>query len=78
MTPIFETVKEQMDQMVKIDLTKLEYLNSSGIKSIVSFVMGKDPKYKIIFIADSGKIWQKTSLEVIKSLDENNIVIETR
>ncbi|MCP3873542.1 MAG: hypothetical protein GY699_10365, partial [Desulfobacteraceae bacterium] len=30
MTPIFETVKEQMDQMVKIDLTKLEYLNSSG------------------------------------------------
>lgn len=76
LTDFFETAKEQMDHLVKIDFTELEFLNSSGIKCIVTFVMDKNPDSKIVFITDNTKTWQKTSLEVIQSLDEENILIE--
>lgn len=76
LTPFFDLAKDQMDQTIRIDFRGLEFLNSSGIKCIVSFVMDKKPGSKIIFITDSGKTWQKTSLEVIQSLDEENIFIE--
>lgn len=76
LTPFFETAKEQMDQVIRIDFTNLEFLNSSGIKCIVSFVMDKKPGTQIVFVTDSDKTWQKTSLEVIQSLDEENIFIE--
>lgn len=76
LTAFFELAKEQMDQIIKIDFSKLEFLNSSGIKCIVTFVMDKKPDSKIVFITDSNKTWQRTSLEVIQSLDEDNISIE--
>ncbi|MFH2091925.1 MAG: hypothetical protein ABIJ31_06145 [Pseudomonadota bacterium] len=76
LTDFFEQAKEQMDQIIKINFTELEFLNSSGIKCIVSFVMDKNPDSKIVFITDRSKTWQKTSLEVIQSLDEDNIAIE--
>ena len=72
----FETAKAQMDQSIRIDVSNLEFLNSSGIKCIVAFVMDKKPGSKIIFITDNGKTWQQTSLEVIQSLDEDNISID--
>ena len=76
LTGFFEAAKQQMDTVVKIDFTGLEFLNSSGIKCIVTFVMDKKPDSKIIFITDNSKTWQKTSLEVIQSLDEDHILIE--
>ncbi|MCD4676821.1 MAG: hypothetical protein K8S18_12625 [Desulfobacula sp.] len=76
LTQFFELAKEQMDQRIKINFTDLEFLNSSGIKCIVSFVMDKKPGSKIVFITDNSKTWQRTSLEVIQSLDEDNISIE--
>ena len=76
LTPFFDLAKDQMDDIIRIDFTGLEFLNSSGIKCIVSFVMDKKPGSKITFITDQGKTWQKTSLEVIQSLDEDNISIE--
>lgn len=76
LTEFFELAKSQMDQVIKIDFTELDFLNSSGIKCIVTFVMDKNPNSKIVFITDSTKTWQKTSLEVIQSLDEENISIE--
>lgn len=76
LTPFFDLAKDQMDDIIRIDFTGLEFLNSSGIKCIVSFVMDKKPGSKIIFVTDPGKTWQKTSLEVIQSLDEDNISIE--
>lgn len=76
LTDFFETAKRQMDKVIKIDFTQLEFLNSSGIKCIVTFVMDKNPDSKIVFITDSSKTWQRTSLEVIQSLDEDNISID--
>lgn len=76
LTPFFNKIKTQMGNRVKLDFSLLEFLNSSGIKCIVSFVMGKHPGTQVIFVTDPGKTWQKTSLEVIQSLDEDNIFIE--
>jgi len=76
LTPFFDLAKAQMDDVIRMDFTSLEFLNSSGIKCIVSFVMDKKPGSKIIFVTDRNKTWQKTSLEVIQSLDEDNISIE--
>ncbi len=76
LTQFFETAKDQMDEIIRIDFKELEFLNSSGIKCIVTFVMDKNPGSKIVFITDSSKTWQRTSLEVIQSLDEDNISIE--
>ncbi|MCG8632565.1 MAG: hypothetical protein MI863_01995 [Desulfobacterales bacterium] len=78
LTPFFRAAREQMGETVKIDFTELEFLNSSGIKHIVSFVMDKKPGASIIFITDTTKTWQRTSLEVIQSLDEDSISIEER
>ncbi len=76
LTPFFDRAKDEMDEIIRIDFTGLEFLNSSGIKCIVSFVMDKKPGSRITFVTDRGKTWQKTSLEVIQSLDEENISIE--
>jgi hypothetical protein len=76
LTPFFDTVKNLMEDKVRLDVSSLEFLNSSGIKCIVSFVMEKKPGTRIIFVTDPDKTWQKTSLEVIQSLDEDHILIE--
>ena len=57
LTPFFTTAKQQMDQVVQLDFRDLEFLNSSGIKCIVSFVMDKKPGASIVFITDSSKTW---------------------
>ncbi len=76
LNPFFKEVIQQMDGDVRLDFTCLEYLNSSGIKCIVSFVLSKPDDHRITFIVDKKKSWQKTSFEVIQSLDEDNIFIQ--
>ncbi len=76
LTDFFRQARDQMDETIRIDFTGLNFLNSSGIKCIVTFVMEKSPDTKIVFVTDSSKTWQRTSLEVIQSLDEDNIAIE--
>ncbi len=77
LTPFFDKIKNQMDDVIRLDFTRLDFLNSSGIKCIVSFVMDKNPGTRVVFVTAPDKTWQKTSLEVIQSLDEDNISIES-
>lgn len=76
LTPFLSQVADQMGDKVRLDFSKLDFLNSSGIKCLVSFVLEKPPEAKVIFITDSAKTWQKTSFEVIQSLDEDSVLIE--
>lgn len=78
LTPFFRSIIEQMGQTIAFDFTQLDFLNSSGIKCIVSFVMEKDPDAHVTFYIDSHKTWQRKSLEVIQSLDEDSITIEDK
>ncbi len=64
-----------MEDKVTLDFSELEFINSSGIKCIVSFILEKDESSKVIFLIDSSKSWQEKTLEVIQSLDEDNIEI---
>jgi len=76
LVPFFDEIIKQMDGPIRLDFTCLDYLNSSGIKCIVSFVLSKQENHQVIFMVDREKSWQKTSFEVIQSLDEDNILIE--
>ncbi len=76
LTPFFNKIIEQMDGTVKVNFTQLNFLNSSGIKCIVSFVMNKKSDDQVVFLTDKGKTWQKTSLAIIKSLDDEHVTIE--
>jgi len=76
LNPFFEDIASQMTKTVRLDFTLLEYLNSSGIKCIVSFVLSRPDNSQVIFVVDNNKSWQKTSFEVIQSLDEENISIQ--
>lgn len=77
LNPFFNKVLTQMDNSVRIDITELDFLNSSGIKVFVSFIMKKQPDAKVIIKVDKSKTWQMTSVEVVQSLDENNIILES-
>ena len=76
LTPFFDKIMEQMGEQVKFDVTRLFFLNSSGIKCIVRFIVNKNPDAKVIFITDKEKTWQRTSLSIIQTLDKKNISIE--
>jgi hypothetical protein len=75
LNPFFGKAIEQMGDVVKIDLTKLAFINSSGIKSLISFVMGRKEDSSVEFHVDHEKTWQTTSIETVKSLDEEHITI---
>ena len=73
LTPFFTSVIEQMNDAVVCDLTELEFINSSGIKCIVSFILERDFESKVTFKLDVSKSWQLKTMEVIQSLDEEKI-----
>ena len=75
LNPFFENVISQMNDSVILDVQELEFMNSSGLKAIITFVMNRKKDSKLIIKVDMDKTWQKTSLKVVASLD-SNIIIE--
>lgn len=71
LTPFFNKVLIQMDGNIVIDLRYLEYLNSSGIKPIIGFLMSRNPDWHVKIKSDPKSTWQRTSLKVLASLDDN-------
>ena len=74
--PFFEKVKDQMGDYVNIDIKNLTYLNSSGIRALIHFLLERQPETKIIFIIDKDSFWQHNSLEVIREIDLVHITIQ--
>lgn len=74
--PFFEKVLLQKFKLLIIDMGNLEYLNSSGIKCLLDFIKAKSPNSKVIIKTDFKKTWQKKSMAVVQSLDEDNISLE--
>lgn len=73
LVPFFKNIILQMEEMVYIDVRKLEYLNSAGIECILEFIINRKPGTKIVIKIDKLKNWQKGAVDVIKSLDEKHI-----
>ncbi len=59
---------------VKVDITQLSFLNSSGIKEFVNWVMGlskvsPDKQYTIEIITNPDQIWQESSISTLVYLN---------
>jgi hypothetical protein len=65
---------------VKVDVTELAFLNSSGIKEFLSWILRRnripaDKKYKINFLFDPAVAWQPITLPRLRDLDPTGIVL---
>ena len=64
---------------VNADFTELSFLNSSGIKSLIKWIMRQteladEQKYKINFLYSSRVTWQQTSLKALTYLAPKTVV----
>jgi hypothetical protein len=65
---------------VKVDVTKLAFLNSSGIKEFLSWILRRnrippERKYRINFLFDPTVAWQPATLPRLRDLDSGAIVL---
>ena len=74
--PFFADVIEQMGKSVTLDIAELDYINSLGIKCLVTFIVKRKANSKVFIKTNKSKSWQRMALKIIKSLDERNIIIE--
>jgi hypothetical protein len=68
---------------VRVDVTSLAFLNSSGIKEFLSWILRRnrlpaEKKYKINFIFDPAVAWQPITLPRLRDLDPSGIVLTPR
>jgi hypothetical protein len=65
---------------VKVDVTQLGFLNSSGIKEFLSWILRRnrvppEKKYRINFLFDPSVTWQPVTLPRLRDLDPSGILI---
>ncbi|HEX7501278.1 MAG TPA: hypothetical protein VF524_13395 [Polyangia bacterium] len=65
---------------VKVNVTELSFLNSSGIKEFLSWILRRnrisaDKKYKINFLFDPTVAWQPITLPRLRDLDADSILL---
>lgn len=65
---------------VKVDVTGLVFLNSSGIKEFLSWILRRnriaaDKKYRINFLFDPTVAWQPITLPRLRDLDPAGILL---
>jgi hypothetical protein len=65
---------------VKVDVTLLSFLNSSGIKEFLSWILRRnrippEQKYKINFLFDPTVAWQPITLPRLRDLDAEGILL---
>jgi len=66
---------------VVLDFRPLTFMNSSGIKQFVAFILkdaqtGADKQYKIRVLYDQGVTWQASSLPILKKLQPGLVVMD--
>jgi hypothetical protein len=65
---------------VKVDVTRLSFLNSSGIKEFLSWILRRnriasEKKYRINFLFDPSVAWQPVTLPRLRDLDPGAIIL---
>ena len=83
--PLFEKLHSQAvdggAKIIKINFSKLSFLNSSGIKAIAKWIMRlatipDSQKYKIVIIHNPEITWQMTSLPTLTYLVPGSVEIK--
>jgi hypothetical protein len=65
---------------VKVNVSELVFLNSSGIKELLSWILRRnrippEKKYKINFLFDPAVAWQPITLPRLRDLDAEGILL---
>ena len=86
--PIFDPYWQAIDaslrregvQQVELDISSVEFMNSSGILTLVRWVTRVEtpPAYQIVIRYDRGVAWQQTSLPVLARLVPGVVRVEAR
>lgn len=75
--PYFESIHAKVIEngvkFVELDFSKLTFLNSSGIKTLIKWItkvtpLPADQKYRFKIVANSEITWQETSLKMLAML----------
>jgi hypothetical protein len=74
-------VVESGSKEIRVDLTQLEFCNSSGFKSFIHWIeriqQAAEPKrYKLRFISTKDRRWQRASLLALSCYGVNIVVID--
>jgi hypothetical protein len=87
METFFATVNEQSasegQKVVKIDLSELQFLNSSGIREllkwIISFIkLDQDKSNKIVFLYNPAISWQPISVPMLCRLAPDQVLYQEK
>lgn len=70
---VHDVILDNEQKFVELDFTKLKFLNSRAIKSLIKWItkvilLPKNEKYKFIMILNSKILWQETSLRSFSRL----------
>jgi hypothetical protein len=88
MTPLRDLVLKVHDEMVRtktpeaiVDFRSLEFMNSSCFKAFVTWIsrvqeLEPAARYRIRFLSDNGKLWQRRSLTALSCFAQDVIQIE--
>jgi anti-anti-sigma factor len=74
-SPFFKKVASYKHAELIIDITNLDYLNSTGVKCLIEFLKVVVLHSRIIIKTDQKKSWQNRSIYAIQSIDEKHISI---
>lgn len=75
LNPFFEQVVGQMGPAIQIDVSKLDFINSSACKALMTFIIKRKANSKLVIKTDTTKTWQAVTLKVMQALDKNNITL---
>ena len=78
---VHEALIQNKIKLMKLNLLKLTFLNSNGIKSLINWIMKLtelpvENQYKVHITASTDIAWQESTLPVLQKLFPDCIVIE--
>ena len=85
--PFFEKIHNKIIETgikyAELDFSKLTFLNSSGIKTLIKWItkvtpLPADKKYKFKIVANHEITWQETSLKMLSMLAPGLITIDVK
>jgi hypothetical protein len=83
--PFFDKIHTKVIEagvkFIELDFTRLTFLNSSGIKTLIKWItkvtpLPNDQKYRFLILANSEITWQETSLKMLSMLAPGLIEIK--
>lgn len=83
---VMATVHDEAQRLaaarVRVDLRELEFMNSSCLKSLVTWInqareLPPERRYTINFVSQPGILWQRRSLNALRCFAVDLITVET-